>query len=581
MNQGLFGGPSGKREAPGDQRRMILAVAISAVILIGWSYLFPQAPVAPKPPADPASVAASAVASSPGSDAATPATPTEAVYPAQVLASLRAPKQQGVRIGNVDGQIEGWELEEDQYRLRDDKGEPAGAYPMVGTLDAKRQHGLFLPPRLDLSIGGKPARGEYRTVEVAAAGNSTLVRWNDPDSGAEVSRRYTLSPDDYSVDVEITVKNSGSAPLPYGLTAVLRGAQDDDEASGSMFSPPIYLFGAVCQHAKDFERVPVSDVISNLADPDEPTHFTEGVTWAGIDNRYFMSAALPGDGDARGCELLAGAEAAGVSPSSVPAKFSLLTVRLALSDGQVEPGAQVTRKLRFFGGPKKLDVLNAQTPSASAAIDFGFFSPICVPMLWLMRAFDGVFGNWGVAIILLTLMVKLLTLPLTHKQYKSMAGMKLVQPKLKALQVKYKDDKARLQTEMMALYRENKVNPMAGCFPMLLMMPIYFSLYRTIYSAVDLYQADFVFWIKDLSQQDPYYISPLLLGVLMFIQTKLSPTTGDAMQAKVMMYVMPIMFTGMMLFLPSGLVLYIFVNTLLGILQQVFIFKRVAAPVAA
>ena len=581
MNQGLFGGPSGKREGPGDQRRMILAVAISAVILIGWSYLFPQAPVKPTPPADPASVAASAAASTSGSTAAAPLGPAALTFERKVLATLRAPEHQSVRIANVDGQIDGWEIEEDQYRLRDDKGEPAGAYPMVGALDAKRRHGIFLPPRLDLSIGGKPARGEYQVVEVSSAGNDTLVRWTDPASGAEITRRYTLAPDDYGVDVELTVKNRGSEPLSYGLTAVLRGAQDDDEASGSMFSPPIYLFGAVCQHAKDFERMPVRDVISNLADPDEPTHFTEGVTWAGVDNRYFMTAALPGDGDARGCEMLAGPAAAEVDPSTVPEKFSLLTVRLEMADGQVAPGAQVTRKLRFFGGPKKLDVLKAQTPSAAAAIDFGFFSPICVPMLWLMRAFEGVFGNWGLAIILLTLVVKLLTLPLTHKQYKSMAAMKTVQPKLKALQVKFKDDKARLQTEMMALYRENKVNPMAGCFPMLLMMPIYFSLYRTIYSAVDLYQADFMFWIKDLSQQDPYYISPLLLGVLMFVQTKLSPTTGDAMQAKVMMYVMPVMFTGMMLFLPSGLVLYIFVNTLLGILQQTFIFKRGAVPAAA
>jgi YidC/Oxa1 family membrane protein insertase len=580
MNQGLFGGPSGKREGPGDQRRMILAVAISAAILIGWSYLFPQVPVKPNPPAEPASAAASAAASAGSTPDGAAPSPSPLAIDRKVLATLRAPDRQSVRIANVDGQIEGWEIEEDQYRLRDDKGEPAGPYPMVGELNAQRRHGLFLPPRLDLNLSGKPARGEYGLVE-SGDEKSTVVRWQDAISGAEVTRRYALAPDDYSVDLSITIKNTGSSPLPYDLTAVLRGAQDDEEASGSMFSPPIYLFGAVCQHAKDFERMPVSEVISNLADPDEPTHFTDGVTWAGIDNRYFMTAALPAEGEVRGCDLRVGAEAAEVAPGAVPPNFSLLTVRLDLAGGEVAPGGEVTRRLRIFGGPKKLDVLKAQSPSAAAAIDFGFFSPICVPMLWLMRAFNGVFGNWGVAIILLTLMVKLLTLPLTHKQYKSMAGMKKVQPKLKALQVKYKDDKARLQTEMMALYRENKVNPMAGCFPMLLMMPIYFSLYRTIYSAVDLYQADFMFWIKDLSQQDPYYVSPLLLGVLMFIQTKLSPTTGDAMQAKVMMYVMPVMFTGMMLFLPSGLVLYIFVNTLLGIMQQAFLFKREAVPAAA
>lgn len=578
----LFG-PSGKREEPGDQRRMILAVAISAVILIGWSYLFPQAPVERKAPdagataaSGPASGADATAGSAPGSGPAQ--APAALAIESKVLATLRAADRQALRLANVDGQIEGWEIEESQYRLRDDRGEPAGPYPMVGRLSANARRGIFLAPRLDLALAGSAARGEYQLVAGGDAA-STALTWRDPATGAEITRRYTLAPDAYSVDLEITIRNGGSSPLPYGLTAVLRGAQDDEEASGSMFSPPIYLFEGICEHADDFERMPIREVYDAVSDPDEPTRFTQGVRWAGVDNRYFMTAALPLDGEATACSYHVGPEAAEVAPGSVPPNFSLLTVRLDLSGGEVAPGSQVIRKLRVYGGPKKLDVLQTQAPSAAAAIDFGFFSPICVPMLWLMRAFDNLFGNWGLAIILLTLVVKLLTLPLTHKQYKSMAAMKKVQPKLQALQKKYKDDKVKLQQEMMALYRENKVNPMAGCFPMLLMMPIYFSLYRTIYSAVELYQADFMFWIKDLSQQDPYYISPLLLGVLMFIQTRLTPTTGDATQQKVMMYLMPVMFTGMMLFLPSGLVLYIFVNTLLGIAQQTFLFKREAVPV--
>jgi YidC/Oxa1 family membrane protein insertase len=170
--------------------------------------------------------------------------------------------------------------------------------------------------------------------------------------------------------------------------------------------------------------------------------------------------------------------------------------------------------------------------------------------------------------------VKLITLPLTIKQYRSMAGMKKVQPQMKEIQAKYKEDKTRMQQEMMKLYRENKVNPLSGCLPMIMMMPVYFALYRTIYSAVELYQADFLWWITDLSKQDPLYISPVLLGVLMIIQMQLNPSAGDQAQQKILMWVMPIMFTGMMLFLPSGLVLYILVNTVLGIGQQWYMYRQ-------
>ena len=155
-----------------------------------------------------------------------------------------------------------------------------------------------------------------------------------------------------------------------------------------------------------------------------------------------------------------------------------------------------------------------------------------------------------------------------------MAGMKKIQPKMKVLQTKYADDKVKMQQELLTLYREHKVNPLSGCLPMLMMMPIYFALYRTIFSAVELYQADFFGWITDLSQQDPYYITPVLLGVLMLIQMRLNPSAGDQVQQKIMMNVMPIMFTAMMLFLPSGLVLYILVNTVLGIAQQYWIYSK-------
>jgi YidC/Oxa1 family membrane protein insertase len=226
----------------------------------------------------------------------------------------------------------------------------------------------------------------------------------------------------------------------------------------------------------------------------------------------------------------------------------------------------------FYVGPKKLESLNAQEPSLSEAIDFGIFSPICIPMLWVMKLFFEMIPNWGIAIILLTILVKILTYPINAKQYESMNKMKALQPEMEALKAKYQaTDPQKFQEETMNLYRKHQVNPASGCLPLFLMMPVYMALYSTIGQAVELYQAPFFGWITDLSAQDPYFITPILLGVVMFVQARLQPnTSADPMQQKMFLYFMPGFFTMMMLFLPSGLVIYIFVNTLLGIVQQKF-----------
>ncbi|MCA9557266.1 MAG: membrane protein insertase YidC, partial [Myxococcales bacterium] len=482
-------------------------------------------------------------------------------------------------LSNVDGQIAGWVLDEHQYRKRQADGDEV-PFRFVDQLDRAEGPGYFLPPLVELELGGAATRGDYTVEKVDP--RTAVARYTHPATGVQIERRYTLAEDTYRTDVQVTLRNPGVAAVPYDLAVRLRGAQNDAEAGGGLFSPPIYLFESVCRHADDFERAPAKKVADALTDADEPTRFADGVRWAGVDNRYFMTALMPQAGEAEACDFDLGAEPARVKPDAVPPGFTMMTTRVDLTGGELGPGAEITRSFSLYGGPKKLAALRAQDPPLDDAIDFGFFAALCVPLLWLMRMFHGIVGNWGVAIILLTVLVKLLTLPLTHKQYKSMAGMKKVQPELKKLQEKYKDDKIKLQQEMMKLYRENKVSPLAGCLPMLMMMPIYFSLYRTIYSAVELYQADFVGWIHDLSQQDPYYVTPVLLGVLMLLQMRLNPSTGDELQQKVMMYVMPVMFTAMMLFLPSGLVIYIAVNTVLGIAQQWYMLRRAAdepAPV--
>jgi YidC/Oxa1 family membrane protein insertase len=236
-------------------------------------------------------------------------------------------------------------------------------------------------------------------------------------------------------------------------------------------------------------------------------------------------------------------------------------------------------RFAVFVGPKDLKSLdlergpNGTEVHLGEAIEFGWLAILCRPMLWLMQIFFSVFGNWGVAIILLTVVVKLLTLYWTQKSMRSMKEMQRLKPKMDELRERFKDDKERLNQELMSLYKVHKVNPLGGCLPMLIQMPIWFALYRTLGNAVELYRSDFIFWVKDLTSPDPYYILPLALGVAMYGQQAISPQPMEGTQAKVMKYFMPGMFTVMMIALPSGLTLYIFVNTLLTMVHQWYMNK--------
>lgn len=228
----------------------------------------------------------------------------------------------------------------------------------------------------------------------------------------------------------------------------------------------------------------------------------------------------------------------------------------------------------IYIGPKDVDMLNTLDPSLRNAVNFGVLSILSIPMLELMKFLYGIIPNYGVAILLLTLIVRLLMYPLQHKSMKSMKRMQELQPYIKKLQEKYKDDKEKLNKEMMQFMKTHKMNPMGGCLPMLLQLPVFIALYKVLNNAVELYRSPFVFWIKDLSLKDPYYVLPVLMGGMMFLQQKLMPNpTMDSAQSKMMMF-MPIMFTFLMISLPSGLTLYIMFSTLLGVIQQYFTNKK-------
>jgi len=563
-----------------DQRNLILAIALSVVVLMAWQAMLPppvqQMPNQPQQQTAPGKAGKTAgpvtPAGQPTTGAPAPVKPTAVVIQHRTLARLQNPDIHGIELSNVDGQIQNWTLYEEQYKVRSGAENVAPKpFTFIDRKSGKMENSVFLPPTIELSLSGAVAKGDYQLVNQGKGGGTATLQWTDPVSKVVVQKKYILNSDGYTVDMEMVLTNPTVQPVNFGLRAEFSALQNNSQAQASMFMPPIYLFNAVCMRHEEFSRLGGQDINEHIKDNEAHLNrHDDNIRWGGIDNRYFMTALMVGAKQIKSC---AAAAALAGSPG-VPPGFTRIDNILELQPGSLAAGKSITRKFSLYGGPKKLSDLSAQQPPLAEAIDFGMFSVICVPMLWLMRFFFEYLPNWGVAIILLTLLVKLITLPLTIKQYRSMAAMKKIQPKMKALQAKYKEDKVRMQQEMMKLYRDNKVNPLSGCLPMVMMMPIYFALYRTIYSAVELYQANFAGWIHDLSQQDPYYITPVLLGALMIIQMQLNPSAGDQMQQKILMWVMPIMFTGMMLFLPSGLVLYILVNTVLGIVQQWYMYRQ-------
>jgi YidC/Oxa1 family membrane protein insertase len=227
-----------------------------------------------------------------------------------------------------------------------------------------------------------------------------------------------------------------------------------------------------------------------------------------------------------------------------------------------------------YAGPKDYDALLEFGHGASNVIDLGWFSFIARGMSWLLRTIYGFVGNWGVAIILLTLLVRVLLLPFVIPQFRSMAKQRALKPEIDKINELYKDDREKKGAAMMELWRKHKVNPLGGCLPVLLQMPIFFALYQTLSTSIELYHAPFVWWWTDLSSPDPLYVLPLILGALMFIQQKLTPVQMDATQAKVMLYAMPVMMTFFMLLLPTGLCLYMVTSSAIGITQQRYMYWK-------
>ena len=379
--------------------------------------------------------------------------------------------------------------------------------------------------------------------------NEFRLRLTAPiEGGGQVAKTYVFRRGSYLVEVEFEVTNSGSASLvPSAYFQLVRSGKEP-EGGNSMAST--FTGAAIYSDAEKFQKLEFTDIAKGKA-----KHVGKADDgWVAMVQHYFVSAWLPqGKGEREFFARKLGEDffAAGV----------------ILPMAAVVPGTTAKLAVPLYAGPQEQDELKKIAPGLELVVDYGWLTVIAAPLFWVLELIHKFTGNWGWSIIGLTVLLKLAFFPLSAASYKSMAKMKLLTPKLAKLKETFGDDRQRLNTEMMELYKREKVNPLGGCLPVLVQIPVFIALYWVLLGSVEMRQAAWLGWISDLSSKDPFYILPVVMGVTMLVQTKLNPTPPDPVQAKVMM-IMPIVFTGMFFMFPAGLVLYWTVNNVLSIAQQ-------------
>jgi YidC/Oxa1 family membrane protein insertase len=406
--------------------------------------------------------------------------------------------------------------------------------------------------------GGNLDLGSNEKLEV------TFTNADTP--GVTAFKTYTFRRGAYMVDVRYDIKNeSGAAISPRAYFQFLRDANppEGESAGNNPFTGIATFTGpAVFTEAKKFQKVAFSDIDKKKVE--YPKASEDG--WLAMIQHYFVSAWLPQAGAKR--EFFTN-----------KVTDSLYAAGVILPVATVAPGAAGSITMPLYLGPQDQEKLKSIAPGLDLVVDYGFLHILAYPMFVVLSWIHGFVGNWGWTIIIFTILIKVVFFPLNQKAGKSMAQMKALAPKIEAMKARYGDDKLKMNQAMMELYRGEKVNPLGGCLPILVQMPFFIALYWVLLSAVELRHAPWIGWITDLSTPDPYYVLPLIMGISMFVQTKLNPAPADPVQAKVMT-IMPIVFSIMFFFFPAGLVLYWTMQNLLGIAQQWYINKTFTpAPV--
>jgi YidC/Oxa1 family membrane protein insertase len=541
-----------------DTQRLILWLIFSFSGLLLWQAWERDHTPLPRPavsaPAAPGESASRAPAAGvPAAPAATPASapPNGAAVPSGKTIEIRTDLYVA-DIDTIGGTIAQVAL--DKHRSVEDPSKPYLALQRNAERTYVAQAGL---------IGdGFP---NHRTAYEALPGPRNLAPGQDQlqlsleasgPNGDKIVQTLTFHRGSYVIDVAFHVTNNGSAPItPEAYFQLMR---DTKKVGVTSSMAPASFVGPVLYDNEDkFKKVDFGEIDKEAADASRKPPYTRTTDngWIGMIEHYFVAAWLPPDSVKR-------------SFYTTKLENGLYTAGVRYADGSIPPGGTGTISSRLYVGPQDQDTLGKLAKGLDLVVDYGIFTIIAEPLFLLLKWLHSLIGNWGFAIIVMTILIKSAFYPLNAASARSMAKMKIVAPKMKTLQEQYANDKQQLQMKMMELYRQEKINPLGGCLPILVQIPVFIALYWVLLSAVELRHAPWIGWIHDLSAPDPWFILPVVYAITAWLQVKLSPTPiSDPVQAKIMQF-MPVAFSIMFLFFPSGLVLYWLVNNSLQIAQQ-------------
>ena len=554
-----------------DSQRLILFLVFSFSLLFLWEawqkHANPPPPVATSKQAEPGGAAkpADVPSATPAPAGTTPAAPGAGAVPG-VPGTAAAP---------AAAQSQLVEIRTDLYTaLIDPVGGVVAQLALAKHRDATDPSKPYLVlqrngERTSLAQAGLLGEGmpNHRTVYQVEPGPRELAAGSDAldlkltattAAGEKVVQTLTFHRGSYVIDAKFEVTNARAEPVaPYAYFQLTRDTKT--ALPQSSWTPVSYTGPVVYNEADKFKKVEFGEIDKLATDPKRKLPFTPKADngWVAMIEHYFVNAWLPNSERKLEREFYArkldnGLYAAGVI---VPV-------------GAIAPGATGSVTVPLYAGPQEQDVIGKLAPGFDLVVDYGIFTVLAAPLFWLLKWLHGLIGNWGWAIIVMTIMIKGAFYPLNAAAARSMGKMKLVAPKLKALQEQYANDKQQLQIKMMELYRQEKINPLGGCLPILVQIPVFIALYWVLLSAVELRYAPWLGWIRDLSAPDPYFVLPVIYAITAYLQVKLSPTPiTDPMQARIMQ-IMPVAFSVLFIFFPSGLVLYWLVNNILQIGQQ-------------
>jgi YidC/Oxa1 family membrane protein insertase len=528
------------------EKRVIIAIVLCVGVIMAWTKLFPVRPAPPAPSAT--SAGAGEAALPPAGGAPLPAVGSS-IRPERLI-DLVTPEERFV-FSSMGGTLAHAQLV--QARFFDHPGDPATGHDVVREWDSRNTP---LRTTFPSSAFETPADGAW---EVTEPDGRTVVFAADSGT-AHIEKRFTADTARYRLQLDVAITNRGDKPLDHHLAISMSGRQDPERRSGGFFSgSSANQSSMLCEVDDKIERRAVEKLGK------DPIDKVGSVKWIGADEKFFLLAAVP-------------------YPEQPPAERRCVTqtlpngageMMLSFAEHSVPPRGTLSYSFTIFAGPKVIADLDDVRPAGEdVKLDQSVDVSLAIlsrPILSLLKFFHSFARNWGLAIILLTLFIKLVTFYPTQKSLLSAKKMQKLAPKMNAIRKKYENDRQRQSVETMNLYKAHGVSPFGGCLPSLIQMPIWIALYSTLNYAVELYRAPFVAHIHDLTAKDPYYITPLLMGSVMFLQMRMSPSGADQQQQATMSVMMPIMFTSFSLFLPSGLALYMLTSYLIGILQQLYV----------